>query len=226
MAAAWLSSMISSMFLISRASSITCWPSTTFMPAFCSSKNIAVSAMSTPTGMSATPAAAQQAHDFLGMRLHQPDRRRHGAAHAEHAGAAIVRDQPVAVDAVMHRGRAEVPHDRLAVAGEQREAAQLVAFPFADLGAGDVADVVDVEQQQRAAWRGLQRRRAPAPAGNGAADRNRSGARNRPTCGRATVSPDPSASSVRDARDGSRCGLSAFETFMGMTGWSGLQSIA
>ena len=57
MAAAWLSSMISSMFLISRASSITCWPSTTFMPAFCNSKNIAVSAISTPTGMSATPAA-------------------------------------------------------------------------------------------------------------------------------------------------------------------------
>ncbi len=150
--------MISSMFLISRASSMTCWPSTTFIPAFCSSKNIAVSAISTPTGMSATPASRSSAHDLLGVRLHQPDRRRHRAAHAEHAGAAIVRHQPVAVEAMVDRGRAEIPHDRLAVAGQQREAAELVALPFADLGAGDVADVVDVEEEQRATGRRFQRR--------------------------------------------------------------------
>src|SRR5262249_16532901 len=36
------------------------------------------------------------------------------------------------------------------VAGEQGEAAELVALPLADLGAGQVADVVDVEYEQRA----------------------------------------------------------------------------
>ena len=51
----------------------------------------------------------------------------------------------------MHGRRAEVPDDRLGVAREQREAAELVALPLADLGARDVADVVDVEQQERAA---------------------------------------------------------------------------
>lgn len=48
-------------------------------------------------------------------------------------------------------GGAEIPQDRLGVAGEKREAAELVALPFADLGGGDVADVVDVKEQQRAA---------------------------------------------------------------------------
>ena len=75
-------------------------------------------------------------HDLLGMALHQAGRGRHGAAHAEHAGAAIGRVEPVAIEAVVHGGRAEIPDDRLLVAGEQREAAELVALPFADLGAG------------------------------------------------------------------------------------------
>src|SRR6516165_7268907 len=50
----------------------------------------------------------------------------------------------------MDRRRAEVPQDRLPVAGEHRPAAELVALPFADLGRGDVADVVDVEDKKRA----------------------------------------------------------------------------
>ncbi len=40
---------------------------------------------------------------------------------------------------------------RVVVAGQQGETAELVAFPLADLGAGDVTDVVDVEEKQGAA---------------------------------------------------------------------------
>jgi hypothetical protein len=57
---------------------------------------------------------------------------------------------------VVDRGGAEIPDDRLVVAGEKSEAAELVALPFADLGAGDVADVVDVEEEKRAALGVLQ----------------------------------------------------------------------
>ncbi len=57
MAAARLSSAISSADFTSRASSITCWPSFTVIPAFCSSNIIGGSMMSTPTGILATPAA-------------------------------------------------------------------------------------------------------------------------------------------------------------------------
>ena len=43
------------------------------------------------------------------------------------------------------------------VARQQRPAAELVALPLADLGRGEVADVVDVEHQQRAEVGLLQR---------------------------------------------------------------------
>ena len=99
----------------------------------------------------------EQAGDLLGVALHEAGRRRHGAAHAEHAGAEVLRRQPVAIEPVMHGGGAEVPLDRIVVAGQQREAAELVALPFADLGAGEIADVVDVEDQQRAEVGVLQR---------------------------------------------------------------------
>jgi hypothetical protein len=104
--------------------------------------------------MLATPASLRsEGLDLGGMALHQAGRRRHGAAHAEHAGATILRIEPVAIEPVMDGGRAEIPDDRLLAAGQQREAAELVALPFADLGARHVADVVDVEEQQRAALR-------------------------------------------------------------------------
>ena len=64
----------------------------------------------------------------------------------------------------MHGGRAEVPDERLLAAHQQREAAELVALPFADLGGGDVADVVDVEEEQRAALRFVERRAGPCQA--------------------------------------------------------------
>ena len=157
MAAARFNSAISSADLISRASSMTCWPSTIFRPAFCSSNIIGGSMMSTPTGMLATPASLQQRGDFLGVALIRPKAgstvpRRPSRPALQFSGAS-----QGAIELVMHGGRAEVPQDRLAGARQQRPARELVALPFADLGRGDVADVVDVEDQQRAALGILQR---------------------------------------------------------------------
>lgn len=80
----------------------------------------------------------------------------HRAAHRRDAAAEVLRRQPRRVHLVMFRGRAEVPEDGQAVARQQREARVLVAGPLADVGRGDVADVVRVEQQQRAEIRFLQ----------------------------------------------------------------------
>ena len=92
----------------------------------------------------------EQRSDLLGVTLHQPEGGIDGAAQADQPGLAVLRLEPRRVELVVHGGGAEIPQDRLAVAGEQRPAAELVALPFADLGRGDVADVVDVEDQQRA----------------------------------------------------------------------------
>src|SRR5258708_33821322 len=56
---------------------------------------------------------------------------------------------------------AEIPDVRVAVAGEQRIARELVARPFADDGAGGIADVVLIEGEQRAEA-GLRERSASA----------------------------------------------------------------
>jgi hypothetical protein len=55
-------------------------------------------------------------------------------------------------------GRTEIPDVRIAVAGKQRVARQLVAGPLADDGAGDVADIVLIEAQQGTEPRSGQRR--------------------------------------------------------------------
>jgi len=67
--------------------------------------------------------------------------------------------QPRRVELVVARGAAEVPDVRLAVAGEERVARELVARPLADYGARGVADVVLVEREQRAEA-GVRQRRA------------------------------------------------------------------
>ena len=66
--------------------------------------------------------------------------------------------QPGRVQPVVFRRRAEIPDIRVAVAGEKCVAGELVARPFADHGAGDVANVVLVEAEQRAESRVSQRR--------------------------------------------------------------------
>jgi hypothetical protein len=94
---------------------------------------------------------------LLGVMFHQPERRIDGAPQSDQAGLAVFRPQPRRIELVMDRRRAEVPQDRILAADEQRPARKLVAGPFADLGRGDVADVVVVKQQQRAKIGLLQR---------------------------------------------------------------------
>src|SRR2546427_5416988 len=60
------------------------------------------------------------------------------------------------------RGRTEIPDPRLAVAGEQAPARELVARPLPDDGAGEIADVVLVEHEERAEA-GARQRLARAP---------------------------------------------------------------
>ena len=147
------------MFLTSRASSITCWPSATFNPGFLQFEHHRRLDQVDADRHVADAGLAQERSDLLGVPLHQAEGRRHGAAHADQAGLAILRLEPRRIKLVMHGRGAEVPQDRIvAGAGQQREAAELVALPFADLGRGDVADVVDVEDQQRAELGLLQRR--------------------------------------------------------------------
>jgi hypothetical protein len=97
-----------------------------------------------------------QLRDHLGVFAHQAEFGRDRAAHADDAGQAVIGFQPVGIALVVHGGRAEIPDIGAVVAGQQAEAAHLVPLPLADLGGRDVADVVHVEEQQRAGVRGLQ----------------------------------------------------------------------
>jgi hypothetical protein len=75
--------------------------------------------------------------------------RRHRAAQRRDARARAPVAQPRVVDLVVAGGRAEVPHDRLVVLGQEAEAVELVLRPRADVRGRDVADVRHVEAQQR-----------------------------------------------------------------------------
>src|SRR6185369_4746303 len=77
--------------------------------------------------------------------------------HRGHARSPARLGQPGGVQLVVLGSRAEVPEDEIAVAGKQDAARALVARPFANVRARDVANVVLVEQQQRADVRGAQR---------------------------------------------------------------------
>ena len=99
-----------------------------------------------------------QRRDLLGVALHQAEGGIDRAAQADQAGLAVLRLEPGRVELVVHRRRAEIPQDRIvAGARDQRPAAQLVALPLADLGRGAIADIVDVEDEQRAELGFLQR---------------------------------------------------------------------
>ncbi len=71
-AQAWVSSVISSWLLISRASIITCCPSRTSSPARWSSRNTVVSATSTPSGMSARPSSLSTERSSSAARRWSP----------------------------------------------------------------------------------------------------------------------------------------------------------
>ena len=89
--------------------------------------------------------------------LEEADARRHRAAEARQSGKAVVFRKPRRIDLVVPRGGAEIPHPRLAVAGQQAPARELVARPLADHRARDVADVVLIEAEERAESRGCER---------------------------------------------------------------------
>ena len=159
---------ISSSVFSRRASRKTCWPSTTLMPAAASAASTGSSATSTPTGSPARPYLSSSrlmafAH-FLGdVRLREGKPRAGsrcpGASRARRGSPAVPRraaqapepwsSQGLYSDVVAGR-RAEVPDDRLSAARQQGEADELVHRPGPDMGGGHVADVVEVEAQQRA----------------------------------------------------------------------------
>src|SRR6185503_11924942 len=58
--------------------------------------------------------------------------------------------EPRAMQLMVARRGAEIPENRLVLLRQQREAADLVLRPRADVGRGDVAHVVHVEAEQRA----------------------------------------------------------------------------
>jgi hypothetical protein len=57
----------------------------------------------------------------------------------------------------VYRSRAEIPENRISVAGQQRPAREFIAFPFTDFGGGQIPDVIHVKQQQSAKFGGLER---------------------------------------------------------------------
>src|SRR6185295_3084115 len=72
------------------------------------------------------------------------------AAETQQSGATMVMPKPRRVQPVVLRRRPEVPDIGISVAGEQAIPGELVACPFADDGAGRVADIVLVEAEERA----------------------------------------------------------------------------
>src|SRR5215470_2926368 len=85
-----------------------------------------------------------------GRLLEEPGLRGDRATHADHARERLARRDLRRVEAMVPRGGAEVPDPGLAVAGQQAPARELVARPLADDGAGEIADVVLVEDEDRA----------------------------------------------------------------------------
>ena len=82
--------------------------------------------------------------------LEEPRLGRHRAAHADHAGQRLLGRDLRRIEPMVARGRAEVPHPRLAVAGQKTPARELVARPLADDRSGQIADVVLVENEDGA----------------------------------------------------------------------------
>ena len=114
---------------------------------------------------------AEDLADLAGGPTEQAGIRCDGAAQPDHPGVDVLRAQPRAVEAMVLRGRAEVPDVRVTAPRQEGVAGHLVARPLADVGARDVADVVEVEQQDGAEVGGVERRRAPAePIGSQAID--------------------------------------------------------
>ena len=94
--------------------------------------------------------APEDVGDLLRGAGEQACVRRDGATEADHPAIDVLRRQPGAAQSMMLGSRAEVPEVWLAAPRQQGVAGHLVASPLADVGARDIADVVEVEQQHRA----------------------------------------------------------------------------
>ena len=127
--------------------------------------------MSTPSGMSATPSARRRSRDLASRGAEQAGVRCHGAAQPDHPGMDVLLAQPRAVEPVVLGGGAEVPDVGFAAPRQERVAGHLVAGPLADVGARDVADVVEIEQEQPRRASHAARAAAPGPGGRPAAGR-------------------------------------------------------
>jgi hypothetical protein len=96
------------------------------------------------------PVFAELVRDPLAETIRDPRLDGHRSAHRRHSGTEVLRRQPGGEKLVVAGGGAEVPEDRIAAARQQREAGVLVSRPLPDVRARDVADVVRVEEEQRA----------------------------------------------------------------------------
>ena len=157
------SSMISSRVLITRACCISCWPSTTSMPSRWRANSTGGSIASTPTGSPSRPRCSSSTRIFAATSSARPDSGDIAPRIVE-MPARERPSEPWAVDLVMARRRAEVPHDRVVALRQQAEAVELVHRPGADVGRRDVADVAHVEAQQRAELRLREQRLDPRQA--------------------------------------------------------------
>ena len=151
-----------------RASRNTCWPSTTSMPSACSAHRTGISMTSTPSGSPAGRARAAPRRSCGPPPRRSPASGWNAPRSVEMPPAPVLAAPPLARRRVVEPGvvqlvvpgrRAEVPEDRLAAAGQQREADQLVHRPRADVGGRHVADVGEVEA--RAARRARSARARP-----------------------------------------------------------------
>ena len=172
--AAWSSSASSSSVLSLRASSITGCESATSDPVPLQREQRRHVRDVHADRLLARARARASSSTIIGRkRVRDPGRVGHRATHRRHPRAPARLRQPRAVELVMPRGRAEVPQHRIAVAARhEREADVLVALPRPDRRARDVAEVVRVEEQQRAEIRRLERRLRPCRGGRCAAGRS------------------------------------------------------
>ena len=143
------SSVISSRVLITRARCISCWPSTTSMPARLQREHHRRLDHVHAQRLAQQPARLQLAPHLVGHVLGPAALGRHRPAHGRDAGRAC---GPRATGSSSSWWRAAEPKSHTigsAPRAEQREAGELVHRPRADVGGGDVADVRHVEAEQR-----------------------------------------------------------------------------
>src|SRR6266566_4071487 len=142
-AAEWFSSEISSCVLITRASLITCCPSTTLMPSFSSANKIGGSTTSTPNGSLCSPRFSSSTLIFRATHF-----RRHRSAQQRNSGTRTL-TKPWTILLVMPRRAPEVPQNRFVILRQQSEPADLVLRPRSNVRCRDIPHVVHVKTQQR-----------------------------------------------------------------------------